>query len=128
MPIKTVSELFGEAKSKIENLSPEQVAEEIKHPDVRLVDLREPDELKEHGKIEGSIHAVRGLLEFYADPGHSYYLEAFDPQKRIILHCAAGVRSAFAVQTLKTMGYTNIAHLDGGLKAWKEKGLPTVEA
>jgi len=43
------------------------------------------------------------------------------------LHCASGGRSALATTTLKQMGYENVAHLDGGIKAWKEDGLQVVE-
>jgi len=63
------------------------------------------------------------MIEFYADPSLPYHKPAFDKNKRIILHCASGGRSALAVATLKQMGYTNIAHMDGGIKAWKEAGL-----
>ena len=49
----------------------------------------------------------------------------FDPEKRIILHCASGGRSALAAKTLTDMGYKNIAHMDGGIKAWKEAGYET---
>ena len=75
-------------------------------------------------KIKGSVHAPRGMLEFYADPSLPYHKPEFDPEKRIILHCASGGRSALAAQTLKQMGYPNVAHLDGGFKAWKENNLP----
>jgi rhodanese-related sulfurtransferase len=63
------------------------------------------------------------MLEFYADSSLPYYRPEFDKNKRIILHCASGGRSALAVKTLKEMGYENIAHLDGGLKAWVEAGM-----
>jgi rhodanese-related sulfurtransferase len=76
-----------------------------------------------NGKIPGAVNAPRGMLEFYADSTLPYYRPEFDKHKRIILHCASGGRSALAVKTLKEMGYENIAHLDGGLKAWVEAGM-----
>src|SRR5689334_17912278 len=97
MNIKPVTDLVKEASASIENLSPEQAAEILKSDNAVLIDLREPIELKEHGSIEGSVLAVRGLLEFYADPASSLYNAVFDPSKKIILHCAAGLRSALAV-------------------------------
>jgi rhodanese-related sulfurtransferase len=42
----------------------------------------------------------------------------------MILHCASGGRSALAARTLQEMGYRDVAHLDGGLNAWKEAGQP----
>ena len=67
------------------------------------------------------------MLEFYADETLPYHKPEFDRNKRIILHCASGGRSALAAATLKQMGYENVAHLDGGIKAWKEAGLPVKE-
>lgn len=65
------------------------------------------------------------MLEFYADPSLPYHKPEFDKNKRIILYCASGGRSALAVQTLKEMGYTNVAHIDGGFKAWQAASLPS---
>jgi rhodanese-related sulfurtransferase len=42
----------------------------------------------------------------------------------VILHCASGGRSALAADTLKAVGYSDVAHLDGGLNAWKAAGRP----
>ena len=122
----SATDLVQKAKQEVENLSPEQLRDELKDTKVVLVDIREAEELAQNGKIEGSVHAPRGMLEFYADPSLPYHKPEFDEQKRIVLHCASGGRSALAAKTLKEMGYSNIAHLDGGLKAWKEKGLPVV--
>jgi rhodanese-related sulfurtransferase len=117
-------DLVGEAKKNVENLTPEQVAAELASGDALLVDVREPQE-REAASIPGSISAPRGMLEFYADPSLPYHKEEFDPQRRIILHCASGGRSALGAATLKEMGYSNVAHLDGGIKAWQEAGNPT---
>lgn len=126
MENKSATELVKEAKSKIENFSPDQVENELSKGAI-LIDIRESEELKQNGRIAGSVHAPRGMLEFYADPSMPYYKPEFDKNKRIILHCASGGRSALAVITLKQMGYENLAHLDGGLKAWKDSGKQIVE-
>ena len=121
---KSVTDLVKEAKQQIENLTPEQVQQELA-AGATLIDLRESEELQQSGKIPGAVHAPRGMLEFYADESQPYHKPEFDKNKRLILHCAGGGRSALAVQTLKQMGYSNVGHLDGGIKAWKEAGLPT---
>lgn len=120
---KGAMDLVGEAKKNIENLTPEQVAAELAGGDALLVDVREPQE-REAAAIPGSISAPRGMLEFYADPSLPYHKEEFDPNRRIILHCASGGRSALGAATLKEMGYANVAHLDGGIRAWQEAGQP----
>lgn len=122
----TAADMVAEAKRRVTNLMPEQVAAELGEGAL-LVDVREPAERAENGVIEGSVHAVRGMLEFYADPSSAYHRPEFDPDRRVILHCAAGARSALAAVTLAQLGYGDVAHLDGGIKAWKERGLP-VEA
>jgi len=122
---KTTMELVAEAKGRIQNLTPDETARELENGEVVLVDLREPAELAEQGVIPGAIHAPRGMLEFYADPASAYHRKEFQPGARTILYCASGGRSALACDTLRGLGYDNLAHLDGGLKAWKEAGKPT---
>ena len=127
MTPKSATDLVNEARQQIENLTPAQVLEELKKDNVVLIDLRESEELVKNGKIQGSVHAPRGMLEFYADPSLPYHKPEFDKNKRIILHCAAGLRSTLATFTLKQMGYENVANLDGGFKAWRDAGNPFVE-
>jgi rhodanese-related sulfurtransferase len=124
---KTAAHLIAEAKARIEILSPAAVAAELVGGDVLLVDLREAEEWRQQGSISGSIHAPRGMLEFYADPTSAYHASEFDPGRRTILYCASGGRSALAADLLRLLGYTRVAHLDGGIKAWREAGF-TVEA
>lgn len=121
---KTAAQLVAEAKLHVENLTPEQVAAEMERGDAVLIDIRDGEERGLNGAIPGAIHASRGMLEFYADPTSPYYKEGLTPHVRTILHCASGGRSALAAGTLREMGYTNVAHLNGGFKAWQEAGLP----
>ena len=121
---KSAAELVTEAKARVENLNPDAVESELASGDAVLVDIRDAPEL-ETGRISGSVHVPRGMLEFRADPSSPYHQEGLDPTKRVILHCASGGRSALAAATLKEMGYENVAHLDGGINAWKDAGKPT---
>jgi rhodanese-related sulfurtransferase len=119
---KSVAQLVAAAKQHIENLTPDQVAAELTTGQPLLVDLREADELAQSGTIPGGVHAPRGMLEFYADPASPYHRPDFDPQRQTILYCASGGRSALAVEALQQLGYSDVAHLDGGLKAWSASG------
>ena len=127
MPSKTAAQMVAEAKGRIQNLSPQEVQDEVSHGGVTLVDIREPEERARTGSIPDAINAPRGMLEFYADPSTPYHREEFDPEQRIILYCASGGRSALAADMLQQMGYSNVAHLDGGLNAWKESNLPIAD-
>lgn len=121
---KSISEKVAEIKAQIENLSVEQVAEEIERGGVVIVDVRESEELAQHGKIPGSLHIPRGMLEFHADQTSPYHNADLDPDKRVILHCAGGLRSALGVAALRELGYENVAHLEGGFGAWQQSGRP----
>ena len=118
---RTSKDLVGEAKSRIENLTPAQSEDEVLQGAL-LVDIREENERVQNGFIPGAVHYPRGMLEFWADPTSPYHKPDFDPERRIILHCASGGRSALATDTLQNMGYRNIAHMDGGFNQWKEEG------
>jgi rhodanese-related sulfurtransferase len=126
--IRTAKDMVAQAKARTENLTPEQVAAEVQGEKTLLVDLREKDERTRDGVIPGAVHAPRGMLEFYADPTSPYHKKEFDPARRVVLHCASGGRSALAADTLKQMGYQNVAHMDGGFNLWKEQGKPTGSA
>ncbi len=123
MTIKTAAQLVQEARSGIENLTPDQVQAEMAAGKATLVDVRDAPELA-CGTIAGSVHASRGMLEFYADPACPLHKPELDPARRIILHCASGGRSALAAHALRQLGYQNVAHLDGGFKAWQAAGKP----
>lgn len=118
---RTAAQMVAEARSRVEGLTPEQVADELRRGAL-LVDVRESEERSEAGSIPEAVHAPRGMLEFWADPASPYHRSEFDPSRRIILHCAAGARSALAADLLQQMGYRSVAHLEGGFKAWKERG------
>ncbi len=123
MTVKTAVQLVQEAKKSIENLTPDQVEAELSSGKAKLIDVRDAPELAS-GTIPGSIHASRGMLEFYADPSSPYHKAELNPEDRVILHCASGGRSALAVHALRALGYGNVAHLDGGFKAWQAAGKP----
>ncbi|HEU0277141.1 MAG TPA: rhodanese-like domain-containing protein [Rhodanobacteraceae bacterium] len=122
---KSAAQLVAEAKARIDNLTPDQVEAELKQGAV-LIDVREAAE-RAQAAIAGSLHIPRGLLEFQADPASPAHPAALDPHRRVILHCASGGRSALAAATLQQLGYTNVAHLDGGMKAWLAADKPVVK-
>jgi len=119
---KTAAEMVAEAKSRVQNLTVDEAAREVEGGDAMLVDIREPNERETHGSIKGAVAAPRGMLEFWADPKSASHRKEFDPERRIILHCASGGRSALAADMMQELGYTNVAHMDGGFNAWKASG------
>lgn len=84
-----------------------------------LIDVRDAEEFAA-GHPVGAIHASRGTLEGKIEE------IAPDVNTPIVLSCAGGNRSAFAAESLQRMGYTNVASLIGGYRAWVEAGQPVI--
>lgn len=68
--------------------------------------------------IPGARHLPRGQLELRVNS------ELSDPTQRILVACEFGRISTLAAATLRELGYTKAAARDGGIKAWRESGLP----
>ena len=112
------------AEREIETLPVEEAIKLAGGSDTVLVDIRDIRELQREGKVPGAFHCPRGMLEFWLDPTSQYYSGKVDPEKRIVLHCAAGHRSALGADVLREMGFPNVAHLETGFNGWAEAGLP----
>jgi rhodanese-related sulfurtransferase len=124
---KGYKQLVAEANAAVETIPVSEAVQQINRNDVVFVDIRDLPELERDGKIPGAVHASRGMLEFHVDPESPYHKDVFASDKKILLYCASGGRSALAAQRIQEMGLTQVAHVGGGLKAWKEAGGP-VEA
>jgi len=122
---KTAVQMVTEARVGLENISPQDAQAELAAGKAVLLDIREPVEWSEH--IEGAVQVPRGLLEFAADPTSPRHRAELDPAGRVIVYCRSGVRAALAASTLKTLGYVDVANLDGGISAWKQAGLPILD-
>ena len=118
---KGFKQLVAEAEAQIVSLAPADVASQLQNTGVLLVDLRDIRELKREGKIPGSMHVPRGMLEFWIDPESPYYRQEFADAQQIILYCNKGWRSALAAQTLQVMGLENVAHMSGGMERWQQE-------
>jgi rhodanese-related sulfurtransferase len=130
MPVtKSAMQLVAEANARVRTLSVAEAATLLDQPDVTFVDLRDPRELDREGMIPGAFHAPRGMLEFWVDPATPYYKPIFGEERRFVLYCGGGWRSALAAATLIDMGFDkeSVAHVDGGFAAWKAADAPVVD-
>jgi rhodanese-related sulfurtransferase len=121
-----VMQMIVAAKSRVGSATPAETAERLKAGTAVVVDVRQSTEW-DHGHIDGSVPAPRGLLEFFADPASPKHAEALDASRPIIVVCHSGARAALAAATLQDMGFGDVAILQGGLSAWLEAGLPVTE-
>jgi rhodanese-related sulfurtransferase len=110
--------IVDDAKKNIRELTVDQVAEKRKRGEkFHFIDCREDLEWAA-GHAEGAIHLGRGVIE--------RDIEEKIPNKNdeMILYCGGGFRSALAAEMLQKMGYTNVYSMDGGIRGWREAGLP----
>ena len=127
MDIKPSVKLVEEANKSVETLSPTEVKELVKKKEITLIDVRDIRELWREGTIENSKHIPRGMIEFWLDPESAYYKEnKIKEQKKMVLFCALGFRSALATKSLVDMGFKNVAHVEGGFDALKNAGLKII--
>jgi len=82
-----------------------------------LVDVREPDEVVQ-GSPTGALRIVRGFLELRIEDAVP------DPERTMLVLCAGGVRSLFAAEGLRALGYADVRSVGGGFNRWKSDGLP----
>lgn len=125
LPVRSAWGMVDEAKKRIDNLSPVELQAEIEAGTAVAVDIRDYREVFAKGKIPGSVHAPRGMLEFWIDPASEYYRDLFSPDKRYIIYCAGGGRSALAAVVMKDMGYPDVGQLEPGFGGWVKAGLDT---
>jgi rhodanese-related sulfurtransferase len=123
MPItKSSQALVEEAMAQVKTYSVSEVKAKVQAGTAVVVDIRDIRELA-NGTVAGSVHAPRGMLEFWVDPASPYHKPMWaDESKEFILFCGLGWRSALTAKTLQDMGMTNVAHIDGGWDEWVKLG------
>lgn len=101
----------------VQDIDPATAKKLLDRGDAVLIDVREPDEFA-RAHIEGAT-----LMP----------LSSFDPARvddagarKIIIHCAAGARSAQAAARLAALGVANVANLQGGINAWAQAGYKVI--
>jgi rhodanese-related sulfurtransferase len=125
---RSLADFVRQALETVEEISSESALQILDKPDRagwHFIDVREPDEYAE-GHIPGSRNFPRGFLEVRADLEHykrDPWLE--DRERKLILYCGGGQRSALAAQTLKEMGFGRVLSLAEGWTGWTQRGHPT---
>ena len=124
---KGFRQLVEMAEAEVETISVADAKKLVEDEDTVIVDLRDIRELWNSGTIPGSVHAPRGMLEFWVDPDSPYHRDVFSSGKKLVFFCAAGCRSALATKAGQDMGVSPVAHIGGGFSAWTEANGPVEE-
>ena len=118
----TVAESIEQVKNRIEEVDPARAQEQIERDGAVLVDVREPHEWDEAHLAGAKLAPMATVTERIAEL-------APDRSQRVLLLCHVGNRSARAADTLTSeLGYENVASIAGGIEAWRDAGLPVIEA
>ena len=120
--VMRVDDYKAAAEASVSAVSVVESRRYLHDANVVFVDVREGDEVEEFGRIDGSVHLPRGVLEFYIDPGSSMHMDIFSSGKRLVFYCETGGRSLLAAKLAKDMGVVDPVYLDGGFRAWSSAG------
>jgi sulfur-carrier protein adenylyltransferase/sulfurtransferase len=105
-----ISEEAADA-AKDSTISAQELKTMLEGDDIFLVDVREPNEY-EIVSIPGATLIPKG--EFLSGEA----LERLPQDKKVVLHCKSGARSAEALAIVKNAGFSDAVHLGGGVLAW----------
>lgn len=84
MAIRSVKDMMAAAREEISNLSPAEAQRKVEEEGAIIVDIRDVRELQGGGVIPGSMHAPRGMLEFWVDPESPYHKPEFAEDREFI--------------------------------------------
>ena len=116
---RPIAQLLAEAAAAVPFMALDELNRRLagKPNDLMVLDVREREAF-EAGHIPGARHMPRGQLELRVND------ELTDPTLRIVVCCEFGKISTLATRTLRELGFLRAVALDGGMKAWRDDGLP----
>ncbi|MBM6399035.1 rhodanese-like domain-containing protein [Phycicoccus sonneratiae] len=117
--------LLSAARARLDRLSPEQAAAEIRSGAAVLVDIRPAAQRAEQGEPDGALVVERNVLEWRFDPTNDAALPIAADDLRVVVICQEGYTSSLAAAALRDVGVHRATDVDGGFAAWRAAGLPT---
>ena len=115
MAQKSGTDLINDAKTRIREVTPQQGKEmQAKRENAVYLDVREPNEWN-LGRLPGAMHIPRGTLETKVEA-------AIPRDRKVVIYCAGGNRSALAADTMQQMGYKDVVSMSGGFTSWAQSG------
>ncbi len=131
----TVDELLAEARRSLRRFTPAELAAAMASgagagPDgpPLVIDIRDRDDRERTGMIAGSISIPLLVLEWRCDPtsGNTHpAVRSLD--QPVVTVCNEGYTSSFAAASLRRLGFTRTADLEGGVESWAAAGLPMAD-
>ena len=128
----TVDELLAEARAGLRRFTPAELAAAMESGvesgpggPLLVIDIRDRDDRERTGMIAGSVSIPLLVLEWRCDPtsGHSHpAVQSLD--QPVVTVCNEGYTSSFAAASLRRLGFSRAADLEGGVEGWAAAALP----
>ena len=122
-------QMVQEAKAAVPGVSPVEAQRRFQEdPDALLLEVRDAGNIPVDEKAHNMVNISIGTLPIRADlevPEERRDPRLQDRSRQVITTCALGNLAAMGARLLKEMGFTNVSYMEGGMRAWKDAGLPT---
>lgn len=112
----------GEQRTEVAFISPAELSALIADGKVVLIDVRTPEEFAE-ARLAGALNAPLQTFDPASIPMEALVAET---GRETILYCRSSARSARAAALLAAQIKGKVRHLEGGIIAWQEAGLPVI--
>jgi rhodanese-related sulfurtransferase/mannose-6-phosphate isomerase-like protein (cupin superfamily) len=123
----SIDEMLAAARARLQRLSPKDAYEAVAKTKAVLVDIRPASQRALEGAIDGALVLERNVLEWRLDPSSSSRLPvATSHDLQVIVFCSEGYTSSLAAAALQELGLWRATDIVGGVRAWREEGLPVV--
>ena len=122
-----VDDLVDQARATYERVSPRAAYQLVLHGRAVLVDIRPEAQRRAEGEVDPALRPVvieRNVLEWRLDPRSSARLRWTSFETPVLVLCQEGYASSLAAASLVRLGLTRATDVVGGLRAWREAGLP----
>ena len=103
--------------TRVKEEEPRDLQSRINSKSVHVLDVRRRAEY-DHGHIAGAQNIAHTRL--------AAKLKEVPSDKTIVVHCAGGVRSAYACALLERSGF-DVINMQGGIGAWEDSGCPVTQ-
>jgi rhodanese-related sulfurtransferase len=116
---RSVEQLLADARSHIDRVSPAELGW-WRVAGALVIDIRPERQRAEEGEFDHAIVVERNVLEWRFDLRGEHALADIDGYGQpVVVACSEGYASSFAAASLRALGFTRVADLDGGYQAWR---------
>ena len=122
---RSIDAILADARARLTRLTPAEAGRAVDEGGL-LVDIRPAAQRAAEGEVPGALVVERNVLEWRFDPQSAARLPEASYDLRAIVICSEGYTSSLAAAALQDLGVHRATDVEGGFRAWRAAGLPTV--